>query len=243
MVIHDLNADPVLPFADRSFDAALCTVSVDYLTRPAEIFSEVLRVLEPGSLFLVIFSNRFFPEKVVSIWRDASEDERVRLVERYFELPTGFTAPRAVFSKGKPRPQDDRYAHLGLPSDPVYAVFAERAGGRGARRVAKGFRPCNAIADPDILRERKRQVATTLCCPHCEEPLAKWQVPQTPFTEWTSEHQYVCFNDDCRFYVRGWNVFSDQHIPGSYRFMFDPDTKTSHSIPVLTPTALKASIA
>ena len=30
-VLHDLNADPVLPFADETFDAAVCCVSVDYL--------------------------------------------------------------------------------------------------------------------------------------------------------------------------------------------------------------------
>jgi len=30
-VLHDLNADPVLPFDDDSFDAAVCCVSVDYL--------------------------------------------------------------------------------------------------------------------------------------------------------------------------------------------------------------------
>ena len=130
----------------------------------------------------------------------------------------------------------------GLPSDPIYAVFAERAGGQGPERRADGFQPCDSAIDPEILRERKRHVAENLRCPYCEQALSKWLVPQTPFTEWTSEHQYVCFNDDCRHYVRGWNVFSGQRIPGSYRFMFDPDTRTSHSIPVLTPTALRASI-
>ena len=32
-VVHDLNADPRLPFADESFDAVVCCVSVDYLVR------------------------------------------------------------------------------------------------------------------------------------------------------------------------------------------------------------------
>src|SRR5450631_4372628 len=31
-VVHDLNADPRLPFAGDSFDAVVCCVSVDYLT-------------------------------------------------------------------------------------------------------------------------------------------------------------------------------------------------------------------
>src|SRR6185312_17324543 len=37
-VVHDLNAEPRLPFPDRSFDAAVCCVSVDYLTRPVAVF-------------------------------------------------------------------------------------------------------------------------------------------------------------------------------------------------------------
>ena len=32
--VHDLNADPRLPFGDAEFDAAVCCVSVQYLTRP-----------------------------------------------------------------------------------------------------------------------------------------------------------------------------------------------------------------
>ena len=52
-VVHDLNADPVLPFPDASFDHATCCVSVDYLTRPIEVFREVARVLRPRRLVRV----------------------------------------------------------------------------------------------------------------------------------------------------------------------------------------------
>ncbi|HMQ31686.1 MAG TPA: methyltransferase domain-containing protein [Chloroflexaceae bacterium] len=54
-LIHDLNATPALPFADDSFDGAACTVSVQYLTRPVELFAEVGRVLRPGAPFVVTF--------------------------------------------------------------------------------------------------------------------------------------------------------------------------------------------
>ncbi len=40
-VVHSLNDDPKLPYPDESFDVALCTVSVQYLLRPAEVFAEV----------------------------------------------------------------------------------------------------------------------------------------------------------------------------------------------------------
>jgi SAM-dependent methyltransferase len=238
-VVHDLNANPALPFSNNSFDVVLCTVSVDYLTRPVEVFREVARVLKPGGLFLVVFSNRFFPPKVVKIWRESSEGERVQLVQQYFARSGGFELPRVFTSKGKPRPSTDRYADSGLPSDPIYAVFADREGGLGQTRELPQLRPDPAPVD---LRKRKRLVGQTLRCPHCDQPLSKWQVPLTPFIEWSSTHQYICFNDDCSFYVRGWDAFARQNIPGSYRFMYDPDSGGCHSVPVLTPTALRASI-
>ena len=37
-VVHDLNRDPRLPFEDASFDGVILTVSVQYLTRPVEVF-------------------------------------------------------------------------------------------------------------------------------------------------------------------------------------------------------------
>src|SRR3954469_15554789 len=46
-VVHDLNDDPTLPFPGDAFDAAVCCVSVDYLVRPIEVFTEVARVVRP----------------------------------------------------------------------------------------------------------------------------------------------------------------------------------------------------
>ncbi len=46
--VQNLNADPVLPFADASFDACLIALSVQYLTRPLKVFAEIGRVLVPG---------------------------------------------------------------------------------------------------------------------------------------------------------------------------------------------------
>src|SRR5690606_12780663 len=42
--VHDLNADPVLPYDSGRFDGAVVTVSVQYLVRPVEVFAEVGRV-------------------------------------------------------------------------------------------------------------------------------------------------------------------------------------------------------
>ncbi|MEA3277911.1 MAG: methyltransferase domain-containing protein [Pseudomonadota bacterium] len=126
-LVHDLNLDPRLPVPDQAFDAAICTVSVEYLTKPAEIFAEVCRVLRPGGRFVVTFSDRWFPPKVIKVWQDVHEFERVGLVLEYFLRDGGFTNLGTWSIRGLPRPDDDKYADRMAHSDPVYAVWGERA--------------------------------------------------------------------------------------------------------------------
>jgi SAM-dependent methyltransferase len=57
-IVLDLNANPRLPFDDVGLDAAVCCVSVDYLTQPIELFAEVARVLCPGGPLVCTFSNQ-----------------------------------------------------------------------------------------------------------------------------------------------------------------------------------------
>lgn len=94
-VVRDLNADPTLPFEDESFDDATCCVSVDYLIRPVEVFAEVARVLRPGGRFVVTFSNRCFPTKVIRGWAMGDLAGCGEIVRRYFHLSGGFAEPIA----------------------------------------------------------------------------------------------------------------------------------------------------
>ena len=51
-VVHDLNQTPTLPFRRPvRLMPALCTVSVQYLLHPVEVFAEVCRVLRPDGCF------------------------------------------------------------------------------------------------------------------------------------------------------------------------------------------------
>ena len=83
-VVHDLNDEPRLPFEDQSFDAVTCTVSVQYMTHPLDVFGEVNRVLKPGAPFIVSFSNRCFPQKAIALWLAMTDVQHVELVESYF---------------------------------------------------------------------------------------------------------------------------------------------------------------
>jgi SAM-dependent methyltransferase len=53
-VLRDLNYDPKLPFADSTFDAVTCCVSIDYLVRPVEVLRDVARVLRPGGVVVSV---------------------------------------------------------------------------------------------------------------------------------------------------------------------------------------------
>jgi SAM-dependent methyltransferase/FKBP-type peptidyl-prolyl cis-trans isomerase 2 len=124
-VVQDLNQIPALPFPDAAFDAVVCTVSVEYLTQPFAVFREVARVLAPRGRFIVTFSNRWFPPKVIRLWEGIHEFERPGLVLEYF-LESGLFGDLQTWSmRGLPRPADDKYADRLLHSDPVYAVWGE----------------------------------------------------------------------------------------------------------------------
>jgi len=125
-IVHDLNTEPTLPFADGAFDAVVCTVSVEYLTRPFEVFREVARVLRPGGLFVVTFSNRWFPPKAILLWEGIHEWERPGLVLEYLLGSGGFAELETWSLRGLPRPADDKYADRLALSDPVYAVWGRR---------------------------------------------------------------------------------------------------------------------
>jgi SAM-dependent methyltransferase len=124
--VHDLNANPQLPYSSGSFDVAICSVSVEYLTRPLEVFSEIARVLKPGGTFAVTFSNRWFPPKVVRVWEQIHEFERVGLVMEYFMRSGAFDNLGTYSMRGLPRPREDKYAGEFLLSDPVYAVWGSK---------------------------------------------------------------------------------------------------------------------
>ena len=127
--VHDLNSGAILPYASEHFDVVICTVSVEYLTQPVPVFTDVARVLKPGGLFVVTFSNRWFPPKAVRIWEQLHEFERMGLVTEYFLRSGAFEKLGTYSMRGLPRPQNDRYAGELALSDPVYAVWGRRRAG------------------------------------------------------------------------------------------------------------------
>jgi len=122
-VVQDLNQLTALPFVDASVDAVVCTASVEYLIQPRDIFAEVLRVLRPGGVFVLTFSNRWFPTKVIQLWSELHEFERVGMVTQWLQQ-AGFASLHTFSSRGWARPEDDPHYGETALSDPVYAVWS-----------------------------------------------------------------------------------------------------------------------
>ena len=77
--VHDLNADPELPYGDAQFDRATIAVSVQYLVRPVEAMRSIARVLRPGGRLCIAMSHRCFPTKAIRAFHQLPPGDRVRL--------------------------------------------------------------------------------------------------------------------------------------------------------------------
>lgn len=115
--VQDLNKELALPLEDASFDAVLIAVSVQYLQYPEAIFTEIARILQPQGIVIVSFSNRMFFEKAIQAWRDATEGDRVQLVQAYINSIPALK----VIDTHLPSP----WSWLGF-GDPFYAVVGQK---------------------------------------------------------------------------------------------------------------------
>jgi len=110
--VQDLNVEPRLPFDDASFDAVVCCVSIDYLVHPVQVLREAARVLRPGGVVVLTFSNRCFPTKAVRGWLATDEDGRVAIVRAYLEQAGFKVVTTAMRTKRR------------LGRDPLYGAWA-----------------------------------------------------------------------------------------------------------------------
>lgn len=114
-IVQDLNTNPKLPFEDNTFDVITNVVSVDYLTKPIEVFKEMCRILKPGGMAIMSFSNRCFFTKAISIWTSTGDSDHVMIVGAYFHYAGGFEPPQAVDISPNPG-----------RSDPMYIVYSRK---------------------------------------------------------------------------------------------------------------------
>lgn len=115
-LVQDLNKVVTLPFASGYFDAAVICVSIDYLTRPTAVLRELGRVVTPGGVLVITFSNRCFPTKAVSPWGHLDDAGHCEFVEARARAAGCWTD---IVSLDRSPPH----------GDPLFAVTASRRHG------------------------------------------------------------------------------------------------------------------
>jgi SAM-dependent methyltransferase len=118
--VSDLNQNSNLPYDDETFSVVLCQLSIDYLTRPLEVLKEVGRVLKPGGVIYIFFSNRLFLQKAVALWTGADDIDHAYTVASYLNFSGG------NFINIKADDLSIRKASKIL-GDPVYVVSATKS--------------------------------------------------------------------------------------------------------------------
>ncbi|RJO70479.1 MAG: hypothetical protein C4523_05170 [Myxococcales bacterium] len=75
-------------------------------------------------------------------------------------------------------------------------------------------------------------------CPHCGAALVRWR-PSVDFN-WGTEIHWVCFNDECPYFVKGWeHTLATMNRPASYRYRLLPNSGTPSPLPVWSEEALR----
>lgn len=83
-------------------------------------------------------------------------------------------------------------------------------------------------------------------CPHCNTKMSCCHAP--PFhvgdgLGWGSEYMFICLNDDCPLFVKGWKYIEENFShTSSYRYMIIPGEKSGNTMMVGSKDAFKGSI-
>ncbi|MGW8193285.1 MAG: zinc ribbon domain-containing protein [Desulforhopalus sp.] len=95
------------------------------------------------------------------------------------------------------------------------------------------------IQDLSVLDEVK-------ICPHCKETLSCCEAPPIHIGDglgWGSEVLFICLNDSCSLFLRGWDKIESQYgHHASYRYMELPGSKEANLMMVGNADAFKACV-
>ncbi len=75
-------------------------------------------------------------------------------------------------------------------------------------------------------------------CKYCGKELKKVMMP--PESDWGAEYLWICMNDDCGYFQRGWDWMKENYkVTSSYRYKINPVNGSEGPIPVTSPDDMK----
>ncbi|MCU7837008.1 MAG: class I SAM-dependent methyltransferase [gamma proteobacterium symbiont of Taylorina sp.] len=127
-IIHDVNNNPQLPFENNEFDAIICSFSVEYITQPQKVFQQLARILKPGGLLIISFSEHYFKKKVISLWEDVHSFERMGIVLEYFRQCSEFENLNSESIRGLIKYNEDPFISKNVYSCPLFIISGNKKG-------------------------------------------------------------------------------------------------------------------
>lgn len=124
---QNLNQEQRLPLESASVDAALMVAGWQYLQQPEALAADLQRVLRPGGLLIVAFSNRLFHTKAPQAWLEASDRDRLALVAKVL-LCQGWELEQLIAEDTR---AEGPLGWIGGKGDPFFAVVARTPAGGG----------------------------------------------------------------------------------------------------------------
>lgn len=97
-----------------------------------------------------------------------------------------------------------------------------------------------------MITDYKRYFENIPTCPHCQHKLSCCEAPPVHVGDglgWGSEVLYICLNDYCSLFLRGWDQIEEKYgHHASYRYMQLPDSTESNVMMVGNSDAFKGSV-
>ncbi len=97
-----------------------------------------------------------------------------------------------------------------------------------------------------MITDYKRYFENIPECPHCKQRLSCCEAPPVHVGDglgWGSEVLYICLNDYCPLFLRGWEQIEARYgHHSSYRYMQLPDSSESNVMMVGNSDAFKGSV-
>ncbi|MBG0789136.1 MAG: hypothetical protein H0S80_01410 [Desulfovibrionaceae bacterium] len=113
---------------EGKYDAAVCTCSVEYMTRPVDILRYVAHFLNSGAPVILGFTNRCDQNRAIRGWMELHPFERMGLALEYLRAANLFNDAGTVSMRNDWRDRDDpRFMETKGVGDPVFAACGHKA--------------------------------------------------------------------------------------------------------------------